>query len=816
MKRKQEEIYTYVQQTILADRSNRLTTEQIAAAMHMQRSNVSSALNDLVKEGRLVKSKQRPVIYGLPTENQNSDASDFDNLIGADTVFAKPIAEAQAYLLYPNRSGVVLLISPDETVGLGFARRMYQFACQKQVFSKGTSCQILDVTFLGRTAHQLEDAVKDKTGMVLVERASLLPNQELARLIADETDRKERIWIISLSVFAGDFGKAQRIELPGLSAFGIRERLQIGEEMLSEEVKQAGCDLDISREAFLSFVLFEEKAGLQTLQNEMRAACAMAYRRIADDAHPQMHVVLDDLSTSVREYAVSARGKMRQLNALISSDVLQFDHEKGFLSFDALQKDMLAVVRQEDEKCPAADNENVTDTGELAKVVDPRLIQIVSVWLEKTRETLQHSFPPQIFYGICLHLNAFASRPFKPVVLSDEKMHDIVENHPKEYQCAFSLARELYDALGLELNTGEIAVLSEYLLTQKTENHHPVFLYAFHGSGAARALADATNALTHLNNAYGFDMDLDTDPVKAEQDLEEMVKSFDHDAGIVAMYDMGSFQTMLENISARTHIPIRSIYMPVTLWGLDLARMCAKETGADDVYHSFMLENRELKSDPEKKQPVIVTLCQTGEGGAMELKRYIDQYSHLGIPTVAMSIDNREQLARRMDMLRRTSRIHAFVGTFNPHMFGIPFIPVSRIFANPKEVLDQVLTFAPVRTSGKNYNQVYEFLQGEFHYTSIPRLKELLPGVVDALRRDYGLNDQQEDGIFIHIACAIERILAGKPAPSVEKSQKEKVWRACRDDLNNVARIVRRLEKGFHMVFADDDLVTLVIMLKRI
>ncbi|MGM9917865.1 MAG: PRD domain-containing protein, partial [Lactimicrobium massiliense] len=127
-----------------------------------------------------------------------------------------------------------------------------------------------------------------------------------------------------------------------------------------------------------------------------------------------------------------------------------------------------------------------------------------------------------------------------------------------------------------------------------------------------------------------------------------------------------------------------------------------------------------------------------------------------------------------------------------------------------------VLTFAPVRTNGKNYDQVYEFLQGEFHYASIPRLKELLPGVVDTLRDDYGLNDQQEDGIFIHIACAVERILAGKPAPSVEKEQKDKVWRACRDDLNNVARIMRRLEKGFHLVFADDDLVTLVIMLKHL
>lgn len=813
MKRKKEEIFAYVRDEILRSSTKGVSTEQTAEALGLQRSNVSSALNALVKEGRLIKSKNRPVVYQLPVANQDSQSSHFDDLVGADTVLAQAIAAAQAYLLYPHHMGILLLVCEDITVSWLFARRMEAFARAKQVIPAGSHFTHIDCSLQEPTAKAVMEHAQGRQGMIYVDHTELLSPIEFSRLRVEASESTGQFWVMAVERVRDQAEGCIVISLPSISAFGMKDRILLAARMIAREAKQAGCNLQISREAFLVIVLYEEKAKLAMLGQDVRYACAMAYRRIVGQKDQELHVVQEDLSPAVREYAIENRQKIREMIPMVSSDVLLFDHEKGFLGYDELHNDLYQMVQKEEK---AEREANHSDSDELAKIVDPRLIQIVSVWLEETGQKLSRSFAPDVFYGICLHLNAYASHPFQPSVLSDEKIHEIVDDHAAEYACAFSLARILYDELGLELNTDEIAALSQYLFTKRQGEHHPALLYCFHGSGAAKALAEATNALTHLHNAYGFDMDLDKDPGQAGRQLGDLVTQINNGAGIVAIYDMGSFQTMLETLSARMHIPIRCIYMPVTLWGLDLARMCARQESADDVYHSFMLENREWRSDPEKKQPVIVTLCQTGEGGAMELKRYIDQYSHLGIPAIAMSVDNREHLARRVEMLQRTSRIHAFVGTFNPHMFGIPFIPVSRIFANPREVLDQVLTFAPVRTSGKSYDQVYEFLQEEFHYTSIPRLKELLPGVVDALRRDYDLNDQQEDGIFIHIACAIERILAGKPSPLVEKGQKDKVWRACREDLNNVARIVRRLEKGFHMVFADDDLVTLVIMLRHI
>ena len=68
--------------------------------------------------------------------------------------------------------------------------------------------------------------------------------------------------------------------------------------------------------------------------------------------------------------------------------------------------------------------------------------------------------------------------------------------------------------------------------------------------------------------------------------------------------------------------------MPVTLIGLDAARKCSMENDIDVVYHSVLTEIANLKEGFIRKPKVIITLCNTGEGGAEQLKEYIDKYSN--------------------------------------------------------------------------------------------------------------------------------------------------------------------------------------------
>ena len=58
-------VLEYLEQELLKNNKQGLETKVIAAALGMQRSNVSTILNQLVKEGILVKGNTRPVQYQL-------------------------------------------------------------------------------------------------------------------------------------------------------------------------------------------------------------------------------------------------------------------------------------------------------------------------------------------------------------------------------------------------------------------------------------------------------------------------------------------------------------------------------------------------------------------------------------------------------------------------------------------------------------------------------------------------------------------------------------------------------------------------------
>ncbi len=68
----------------------------------MQRTNVSTALGELLREGRVKKSSSRPVLYSL-TEAFADEEGAFRELVGYDGSLKYAVQLARAALLYPHR-----------------------------------------------------------------------------------------------------------------------------------------------------------------------------------------------------------------------------------------------------------------------------------------------------------------------------------------------------------------------------------------------------------------------------------------------------------------------------------------------------------------------------------------------------------------------------------------------------------------------------------------------------------------------------------------------------------------------------------------
>jgi transcriptional regulatory protein LevR/transcriptional regulator with AAA-type ATPase domain len=157
-----ERIYNYIETNSKKFTKNKLleikgfSAQEIGENLEILRSNVSRELNTLCREGKIVKIKNRPVLYfnkksfeeilsvKLPKDLEeisdieeyvdgdevvnNQDESPFNYLIGAHTSLKNQIEQAKAALLYPP-NGLHTLIIGSTGVGKSlFVNIMYQYS----------------------------------------------------------------------------------------------------------------------------------------------------------------------------------------------------------------------------------------------------------------------------------------------------------------------------------------------------------------------------------------------------------------------------------------------------------------------------------------------------------------------------------------------------------------------------------------------------------------------------------------------------------------------------------------------------------------
>jgi len=125
------------------------TTKQLVADLGIVRPNVSKALNDLVRTGKLIKLPGRPVRYITPELAQQPKAASastpvptvvktppatevttdfFDKMIGAQGSLKNQVEQAKAAMLYPPKGLNTLIIGPTGSGKTFFVHGMYQFS----------------------------------------------------------------------------------------------------------------------------------------------------------------------------------------------------------------------------------------------------------------------------------------------------------------------------------------------------------------------------------------------------------------------------------------------------------------------------------------------------------------------------------------------------------------------------------------------------------------------------------------------------------------------------------------------------------------
>lgn len=877
MKKTKEYVLRFVQKELLSNGNNKdgITTSVVAESLNLQRSNASTILNELVREGKLDKTLTRPVLYQIPKKRLSKHEYEEKKLIGVQGSLSKPLQIAKAAILYPTKS-LNVLVSAKPGCGITyFVYWMFLFAKESGVVKEDApfikvNCrhykehlEELDSILFGRGG---DDQAFDKCcfslakgGMLFIDNVDLL-NAHQQSIIAEFLesnflfsenrnkfiDGSDIFLILSCNPkYLSRYNQRipMIVELPELKDRPLEEKYDLINYFFSMEAINAKRNIELSQEVMEALLLCDYSRNVKELKMEIKKACATACVRVVDDLNSSIEINIYDFNTSIQKSLVKMHLQSKEILNIVGNQnkyIYNFDKKYQDTQHDDLYDELHAQYKEllnrgiNTSTIQEIINNHVTtlfkkynyyqgfdesyDIEQLSKIVDPQIIEMVQEFINISKIELKKNLKSNVFYGLCLHMNSLLSIQSDTSRIDNEQVKRIVQNYPKEYALSVQFAQQFIDKFGINLSLEEIVIIAMFLIKTEDEidNGHPVLLYILHGEGTASSLREVTNSLIKCNNVYGYDLTLEKDNIEAMNEIQSLILKIDNGQGVVVIYDMGSIKTMLDTISKEIDVKIRYIHIPITLLGLDIARKCVQEEDIDYVYHTTLLEFKNLFMPDSTQKEIIITLCHTGEGGAYQLKQYIDQYSKLGIKTIALAISNRDVLIQRVMELKKIYNIHCFVGAYDPKLLGIPFISMTKFFENSPEDIDRILMFEPIHTKKVDYSEIYSFLEEQFQNISVPKLKSILPSIIDQFEIIYSLTSEQKVGLFMHIACMLEKCKERHYHDYVNSEEINQFILDYEEDFKTVSKILKPLEKEFKVIIEDSQIVTIIMILNKI
>ncbi|MDU4727177.1 MULTISPECIES: PRD domain-containing protein [Clostridium] len=478
---------------------------------------------------------------------------------------------------------------------------------------------------------------------------------------------------------------------------------------------------------------------------------------------------------------------------------------------------------------------------EISKIVDGVLIKMVEDFMECVGIRLKRVFTKQIFYSLCLHISTSIERIKQGRFIVNHKLQEIQTNHSKEFEICLELAHNIEKVYEISIPKDEVGFITMFITEEYTNSNEyvdnkPRVLIAMHGDSTATSMKNVVNRLLGSNNTYSYDMDLDKSTKEAYEDIKEIVKNIDEGSGVILLVDMGSLDRFGDLIYSETGIKIKVINMVSTLIAIEVARKALINNDIEEIYkdtidnikYTFSYDDTNYNRHEYKKENIIVTLCITGEGAAVKLKSMIENnkvVNDKNIDIYAMSILDREDMLIKIKRLSNEKNIIAIVGSVNPDIYGIPFVPSSELFSNEgfnkieKLIEMESSKFTPIN-KGKDDTEdmcgkIIEAFKGEIKTYDLASTKDELIQFIYNVEEKFGLTLNLDTivGVIMHMISSIDRIKLGE---HVEKHIDRDKLTIDKEGISKIKEVLKPIEKKCDMEFVDDEICYVYTLIKNL
>lgn len=649
------------------------------------------------------------------------------------------------------------------------------------------------------------------------------------------------------------------INIPCLKDRTLEERFQLICDFFKIESKRVGREITVSTNTVRSLLLYKCVGNIGQLKSDIQLGCANAFLKFVSKGQKKIEVHSTDFPNSVRQGLVLYKQYSQKVDEIIKKDIKLSFNSKGTKlqmesNYDSLPDNFYESIekRIQELKDRGVEEEDINfimsfdiknyfnkyigkfeqeaNKEELSKVVDNKIITIVENFLKTASEKLIRIFPTKVFYGLCLHVSSSIERISQGKKIVNHSLTEIIQKYGEDYGFALILANKLEEEFSIKIPADEVGFIAMFLCVENvdedTVNNKPIIVVAMHGKSTASSMAEVANKLVGGNNVYAYDMSLDKKPKIAYKELKDLISANHQGAGVMLLVDMGSLGMFGELITEETGIEIRVIDMVSTLLVIECARKALTNNNIHQIWeeakHSVSFLNNYSTSLSQtyipSKDNIIITTCITGEGSAVKLKNMIEERINLSekdIQVVAISANDKKEMYNTINILSKGKKIIAVVGTVNPNIYDIPFIPTSELFLDSnytriKDIVNRVKTLEDI------YRDIFESLQKEIKELNIADFEPLCTNLIDTIKKNItvDLDIYKVSGFILHLACAIVRLI--NKEKTSECLRKQEIKEGYSKEYKNLKDSLSEIESFYDIEFSDDELCYMLMIILSI
>ncbi|OXT05987.1 transcriptional regulator [Thermoanaerobacterium thermosaccharolyticum] len=510
------------------------------------------------------------------------------------------------------------------------------------------------------------------------------------------------------------------IELPPISERPHTERFEIIKFFFKKEAFRINKPIKLKPDALRALMLYDCPGNIGQMRSDIQVACARGFLKTLDSKADTITINLSDLPNHVRmgllkvskrepyieEYAdkdvIIYPNKISKLlpkedRYMLPDEIYQFIEDRFTeLKNDGLKREEIykIVGSQVESELKKFANDirsrSLVSKRELKEIVGEKILYAVEEAIDIAKENYKN-IKDNLFYALAIHLSAAYERIKSGKSIFNPQLESVKREYVREYVVAKKMVERINKILNIELTDDEVGFVAMYLRTfsaNESGNKGNVAVIVLTHGHVACGMADVANKLLGVNIAHGIEMALDESPEVALKRTIEVVKKVDEGKGCIILVDMGSLITFGEIITKRTGIPTRTIGRVDTVMVLEAVRRAViPDTTIDDIANALD-ENKsyvghvEGVKDSNKLPKAIITICITGEGTALKIKKYIeDKIPEIKnrLKIIPVGLFSERELDAEINKIRSKNNIQAFVGTIDPKISDIPYISVEEI-----------------------------------------------------------------------------------------------------------------------------------------